>query len=222
VGIQTLEVSSFPFAHRSPGTTIFETHLHLNPVTSRILAAVYQLSGTIGGIVCVFTIEGFGRRFLMLLSAVANTICMILVAGLSSPATNNTTSHAAVVFMFLFHFSMTVGFGGIPFLYASEIAPLNLRTTINGISSGLWWALSVLVALVTPIAFNAIGWKYFIVFACLNAAMIPIIYLFFPETAGLTLEDIDEVFIMSTGYLDPVRVAKRLPHKSEGSQSRGE
>jgi hypothetical protein len=147
---------------------------------------------------------------------------MILVVGLSSPATNNIASHAAVVFMFLFHFSMTVGFGGIPFLYACEIAPLNLRTTINGISSGLWWALNVLIALVTPIAFNAIGWRFFIIFACLNAAMIPIIYLFLPETAGLTLEDIDEVFIMSTGFLDPVRVAKKLPHKSSGSQPRGD
>ncbi|KAJ5339929.1 hypothetical protein N7452_006657 [Penicillium brevicompactum] len=194
-------------------TTIFQTHLHLNPITSRILGAVYQISGAIGGGVCVFTIESFGRRSLMLWSAVANTVCMGLVAGLSSPATNNIASHAAVVFMFFFHFSTTVGFGGIPFLYASEVAPLSLRTTINGVGSGIWWALNVLIALVTPIAFNSIGWKYFVIFAGLNAVTVPVVYYFYPETAGLTLEDVDEVFIMSIGVLDTVHVARQLKRR---------
>ncbi|KAJ5964961.1 Major facilitator superfamily domain general substrate transporter [Penicillium vulpinum] len=203
-------------------TTIFETHLHLDSTTSRILAAIYQLSGVFGGIVCVFTIEGFGRRSLLLSSATANTIAMALVAALSSQTTNSIAMHAAVVFMFIFHFSMIVGFGGIPFLYASEVAPLSLRTTINGISSGIYWALSVLVAEVTPIAFNGIGWKYFLIFACLNFVMIPIVYLFFPETAGISLEDIDQVFIMSKGWLDPVRVARQLPNKSNGRQPQGD
>ena len=201
------------FAHCPLGTTIFQTHLHLNPITSRILGAVYQISGAIGGGVCVFTIESFGRRSLMLWSAVANTVCMGLVAGLSSPATNNIASHAAVVFMFFFHFSTTVGFGGIPFLYASEVAPLSLRTTINGVGSGIWWALNVLIALVTPIAFNSIGWKYFVIFAGLNAVTVPVVYYFYPETAGLTLEDVDEVFIMSTGVLDTVHVARQLKRR---------
>ncbi|KAJ5502814.1 hypothetical protein N7463_005688 [Penicillium fimorum] len=199
-------------------TTIFQSHLHLEPTTSKILAVIYQFSGIFGGIVCVSTIESFGRRVLLLSSATANTICMVLVAALSSQSTNNIAMHAAVVFMFIFHFSMIIGFGGIPFLYASEMSPLSLRTTINGISSGMYWALSVLIAEVTPIAFNAIGWKYFLIFACLNFAMIPIVYVFFPETAGLSLEDIDEVFIMSTSWLDPVRMAKKLPEKLNGRE----
>ncbi|OQE41902.1 hypothetical protein PENCOP_c004G07018 [Penicillium coprophilum] len=199
-------------------TTIFQTHLHLEPTTSKILAVIYQFSGVFGGIVCVSTIERFGRRCLLLSSATINTISMVLVAALSSQLTNNIAMLAAVVFMFIFHFSMIIGFGGIPFLYASEVSPLSLRTTINGISSGTYWALSVLIAEVTPIAFNDIGWKYFLIFACFNFAMIPIVYLFYPETAGLSLEGIDEVFIMSTGWLDPVRVAKQLPEKLIGRQ----
>ncbi|KAJ5411660.1 uncharacterized protein N7487_006019 [Penicillium crustosum] len=203
-------------------TTIFQTNLQLDATTSRILAVIYQFCGVIGGIVCVYTIEGFGRRFLWLSSGVANTIAMLLVAALSSQSTNTMAMHAAVVFIFIFHLSMIVGFGGIPFLYASEVSPLSLRTTINGIGSSLYWALSVLVAEVTPIAFNAIGWKYFLIFACLNFTMIPVIYLFYPETAGLSLEDIDEVFIMSTGWLDAVRVAKQLPQKLDGRQPEGD
>jgi hypothetical protein len=39
-----------------------------------------------------------------------------------------------------------------------------------------------------------IGWKTFIIFAVFNAIWIPIVYCFFPETKGLTLEDIDLIF----------------------------
>ncbi|KAJ9490622.1 hypothetical protein VN97_g2620 [Penicillium thymicola] len=203
-------------------TTIFQTNLQLDSTTSRILAVIYQFCGVIGGIICVYTIEGFGRRFVWLSSAATNTIAMTLVAALSSQSTNTVAMHAAAVFIFFFHISMIAGFGGIPFLYASEVAPLSLRTTINGIGSSLYWALSVLIAEVTPIAFNAIGWKYFLIFACLNFLMIPVIYLFYPETSGMSLEDIDEVFIMSTGWLDTVHVAKQLPQKLDGRQPEGD
>ncbi|CAI7651068.1 unnamed protein product [Penicillium bialowiezense] len=205
-------MSSLAIAGKGSITQVFQMG-HQRLFHRASLAAGGLILVQMTGINCITLYKRFGRRSLMLASAVANTVCMALIAGLSSPATNNIASHAAVVCMFFFHFSMTVGFGGIPFLYASEVAPLSLRTTINGISSGIWWALNVLIALVTPIAFNSIGWKYFIIFAALNAVTAPVIYYFYPETAGLTLEDVDEVFIMSTGVLDTVRVAKQLKQR---------
>ena len=38
-------------------------------------------------------------------------------------------------------------------------------------------------------------------------------YLFYPETVGRSLEEIDEIFAASKSIFDPVRVAKRLPRK---------
>jgi hypothetical protein len=156
----------------------------------------------------------------MIASAMANTACMALVAGLSSQSGNGMAMHAAVVFVFLFHFCMSAGFGGVPFLYASEIAPLSQRATINGIGSGLFWAFGVMIAEITPIAFNALGWGYFVIFAALNAVMVPVIYFFFPETAGLSLEEIDTIFTKSTGFLESVHVAKRLTRKDARMQTR--
>lgn len=41
----------------------------------------------------------------------------------------------------------------------------------------------------------------------------PIVYFFYPETAGRSLEEIDEIFAASKTVFDPVRVAKTLPRR---------
>jgi hypothetical protein len=48
---------------------------------------------------------------------------------------------------------------------------------------------------ITPIAVTNIGWRYYILFTCVCLISIPIVYLFFPETSGKTLEEIDMIFV---------------------------
>jgi hypothetical protein len=43
-------------------------------------------------------------------------------------------------------------------------------------------------------AIQNIGWKTYIIFAILNACWVPVIYVFYPETKGLELEDVDRIF----------------------------
>lgn len=52
---------------------------------------------------------------------------------------------------------------------------------------------------VNPIALEAINWKYYIVFVALLATWFALIWLFFPETSGRTLEEIYEVFDGTNG-----------------------
>ncbi|CAI7605100.1 unnamed protein product [Penicillium bialowiezense] len=193
-------------------TTIFEQNLHLGNSTSTVLAAVYQLVGPIGGIFCVLKIEGLGRRVLLLGSAIGNAVCLALVAILGTQSHNPMAMRGAVFFIFLFHFSYIIGYGAIPYLYATEIAPLHLRTSINSFSISSSWAINILITLVTPIAFNSMGQTYFVIFAGCNAAMVPIVYYFFPETAGRSLEEMDKIFALSKGVRDSVNVARLLPH----------
>ncbi|KAJ5636893.1 sugar transporter [Penicillium longicatenatum] len=189
---------------------IFESYLNLDPLLSRVLGVVYQIVSLLGGIVCVFTVDGLGRRTLMLSSATGNAICMALVAGLGSQTENKMVIHGSVVFISLFHFTFIVGFAGVPLLYASEIAPLKMRGTINGISISTLWAFSFLITEVTPIVFEANGCRFFIVFATSNVIIMAAVYFLFPETSGHTLEEIDQIFISSKTIWEPVWVAKRL------------
>jgi hypothetical protein len=45
-----------------------------------------------------------------------------------------------------------------------------------------------------PIGFVAVGYKYYLVIICWSIVFIPIIYFYFPETARLSLEEINAKF----------------------------
>ena len=65
--------------------------------------------------------------------------------------------------------------------------------------------------MVTPVAINTIGWKYYIVYAVV-AACIPLsVFFFYPETMGRNLEEIDLLFRQSPSPWATVRFAKHRP-----------
>ena len=51
-----------------------------------------------------------------------------------------------------------------------------------------------MIVQITPISINNIGWRTYVIFAVLNTLWVPLIFLFFPETKGLELEDVDQLF----------------------------
>lgn len=47
---------------------------------------------------------------------------------------------------------------------------------------------------VNPIALDAIGWKYYIIFAVILVVITVTIYFFYPETKGHSLEEMAVIF----------------------------
>ena len=149
--------------------------LGFGPTISSILAASSQIVLIIGAVCCAWTVDRFGRLKLVLFSASAMAICFAFLAGLVAHPENHAGLKAAVFFLFMFFFVYVLGFLGIPFLYASEIAATHLRAPICGLSTAILWLFNFLVAEVAPVAFTNIGWRYFLVYCCLNAAFVPTI-----------------------------------------------
>ena len=134
----------------------------------------------------------------MLFSATSMSICFAFIAGLVSQANNTAALKASVLFLYLYYVVYTTGFLGLPFMYAAEIAPAKQRAAVCGISTAVSWIFNFLVAEVTPVAFTDVGWKYFIVYCVLNAAWVPIIYFFFPETKGeCSQEVLTDVYVLT-------------------------
>lgn len=79
-------------------------------------------------------------------------------------------------------------------VYPTEINSLTMRTKGAALGAATNWILNFMVVEVTPIGIQNLGWRFYIIWIVLNAVIIPTVYLFYPETAGRSLEDIDEYF----------------------------
>jgi sugar porter (SP) family MFS transporter len=152
--------------------TIFEQDLGFSATTARILGASVFTWQALCSPIGVLTVDRLGRRKLMMFAAAGMGTCMAIVAGTASQSSNRAAAGTAGGFIFMFSFFFPTGFLGLTFLYASEISPLSARVPITSMSTGTAWLFNFIVAEVTPIGFNTLGYKYFIVYACINFFLI--------------------------------------------------
>lgn len=173
--------------------TVIYSNLGMSHFLSLLLAALNGTEYFIASWPAVFLVERVGRRKLMLFGAVGQSVTMAIVAGVDSSGTK-AGQIAVVVFLFVFNTVFAVGWLGMTWLYPAEIVPLRIRAPANALSTSANWIFNFLVVMITPIAFNSIGYQTYIIFAVINAFMVPSVYFFYPETAYRSLEEMDGIF----------------------------
>ncbi|KAI0921362.1 hypothetical protein AcW1_004642 [Taiwanofungus camphoratus] len=197
--------------------TILFQRLGLNDVKSRIVAACNGTEYFLASLIAIALIDRVGRRKLMLFGATGQTITMVLLAILGS-INNSAAQIVSAVLLFVFNSFFAIGWLGMTWLYPAEIVGLRIRAPANAFSTASNWIFNFVVVMVTSPSFNNIGWRTYIVFASLNAFIIPIVYLFFPETAGRSLEDMDVIFALAYNEgVSPVAVSLRKDVPLAGS-----
>lgn len=65
----------------------------------------------------------------------------------------------------------------------------------------------------TPVAFENIQYRTYIIFAVINAFIFPVVYYFYPETAYRSLEEMDAIFVKTKSVFSAVRVAREEPRR---------
>ncbi|KDN50698.1 hypothetical protein RSAG8_01196, partial [Rhizoctonia solani AG-8 WAC10335] len=197
-------------------TLLFE-RLGIDDLKSRILAACNGTEYFLASLIAIWLIEKVGRRKLMIFGAIGQTITMVLLAVLGS-IDRASTNIVSAVLLFVFNSFFAVGWLGMTWLYPAEITPLRIRQPANALSTASNWAFNFMVVMVTGPSFQSIGYHTYTVFACLNAFIIPVVYLYFPETAGRSLEDMDVVFAQAYNEgISPVSVSLRKDLPPAGS-----
>lgn len=163
-----------------------------------------------------FFIEKIGRRKLFLYGSFIQTIAMVITFACLIPKGSNTVKKGAVFGLFLYMASFGATWLPLPWLYPAELSPTKTRAKANAVSTCSNWLFNFTVVMITPVMVDRIHWGTYLFFAALNAVFIPIIYIFYPETANRSLEEIDLIF--AKGYVDKVscvKAAKVLPKMSD-------
>lgn len=193
--------------------TIFEGSVGLSGFLSRILAACNGTEYFIASWLPVFIIEKAGRRPLMLVGAVGMSLSMVILAISTSFTGNSKAGIVATVFLFVFNTFFAWGWLGMTWLYPAEIVPLRIRAPANALSTSANWAFNFMVVMITPVAFETITYQTYIIFAVINAFIVPVVYFFYPETAYRSLEEMDSIFHKTKSIWSVVRVANEEPRR---------
>ncbi|KAI8162557.1 Lactose permease [Colletotrichum sp. SAR 10_70] len=142
-------------------------------------------------------IDRIGRRPLWLTATSGQLVTMAVTMGLSAAYTEygiKAAGTAVIPFLFLFYASYDIAYTPMSYGYPTEILTYSLRT--KGLAIYIV-VIAVAVSLntwINPIALDALGWKYYSVYIIINAVLLAIQYLKFPETKDRTIEEIATIF----------------------------
>ncbi|KAJ5198725.1 uncharacterized protein N7498_007842, partial [Penicillium cinerascens] len=191
-----------------------------------------QIMGGIGAIIYLlasfppmYFVERFGRRKCLMGGSAAMTLCwflLIIFLAHGEKKNNKGLLYAGIVMMYIYQIAFAFSWLSVPWIYPPELTPLNVRHIGAATATSAEWLTAFLVQEVTPIAVTSIGCKYYIVFTCVCLVSIPIVYLYFPETSGKSLEEIDMIFSSgslhhpgSLGSMDEIFISNKRDKEEE-------
>ncbi|OGM51174.1 hypothetical protein ABOM_000015 [Aspergillus bombycis] len=193
-------------------------HLRLSDVypSSNVLPAIFKIAGfdsqktmwisglnnifyAFATIICVFTIDRFGRRWTLWWGAAGQAIAMFTAGGLARGGLDHPNDQGpwgigatAMVYLYTFVFGAT--WLTVPWLYPAEIFPLKVRAKGSAWGVVGWSLGNGSLTLALPYIFGSIGENTLHVFGAVNLISIPVVWALYPESSRRTLEEIDLLF----------------------------
>ena len=144
--------------------------------------------------ITVATIERFGRVKLLVTGGVIMFFSLIINAILSSLGQTLTIGYCVLTFASLFIIGFAFSWGPVVWVVCSEIFPVRHREKATGLTTMTNWIFTTLVGGVFPFASSASLTGCFGFFAGAIAVGITVVYFFLPETANLSILQIDSAF----------------------------
>jgi MFS transporter, SP family, arabinose:H+ symporter len=148
----------------------------------------------IGATNLIFTLVGmsmidrFGRKKLLVVGAIGTSICLAGVARIFYSASHQS---ALLVFLVAFIAFFALSQGLVVFVYIGEVFPNAVRAKGQGVGNASLSAFNTTILFTFPILkdhFNA--GAPFVFFAVATVIQLIVVSLFFPETKGQTLEEL--------------------------------
>jgi MFS transporter, SP family, galactose:H+ symporter len=151
-------------------------------------------------IVAMWLIDRMGRRPL-LLTGIAGMVITLGVLGLAFHMAGRTGALAwlAVISMMVYVASFAISLGPIFWLLISEIYPLKIRSSAEGLAAAFNWGSNLLVSLTFLTLLQMMGpTRTFWLYGAFAIAAWVFSYYQVPETKGRTLEEIEQFWRSET------------------------
>lgn len=140
----------------------------------------------IATLIALSLIDRFGRRTLLLVGSIGLAACLAGIAAIFY-----FKEHQQLLLLFLIGY---VGFfafsqGAVIWVYLSEIFPGRVRAQGQSLGSSTHWIMNALISAAFPIVAAQSHAGPFVLFLLICLLQFVVVLLFFPETSGISLED---------------------------------
>jgi len=206
------------------GTTFFqELQTIKNPFLISIITTLVNVCSTP---LSFWTIERFGRRFLLIWGAVGMIAAQFIVAiiGVTAgrpEANNDAAVKTMIAFICINIFFFAVSWGPAAWVIVGETFPLPIRSRGVGISTAMNWCFNCIIAVITPYMVGNekgsadLGPKVFFIWGSLCCLSLAFAYFLVPEMKGLSLEQVDQMM----EEVSPRRSASWVPTTTFAAQA---
>ncbi|KAH9937389.1 general substrate transporter [Fomitopsis serialis] len=200
--IQQLNGQNFYYYY---GDTFFKSAgTELSAYVIQVILGAVSVAGTIPAL---YLIDTWGRRKSLMTGALLEAACALIAAlaghFLLAPSgtptdqltsTNKTGGNVLIAFAILHVFGYSIFWGPTPWVYLGESFPLRVRPKAIALGSATNWVWNFLLSFFSPRIADDIGPLILLIFCGMLVFGYVYVYLFIPETKGLSLEEVDELY----------------------------
>ncbi|KAG4273579.1 hypothetical protein FPRO04_14533 [Fusarium proliferatum] len=170
-----------------------------DPETQNLINGGLQIYNFVIACSSATLVDRIGRRPLLLTSTIGMlctfTIWTILAArNQTEEGGHKGFSIGIVILVFVFFTFYNIAMSPLPIAYLLEVLPYTLRSKSLSVFNLAQICSGLFNGFVNPVALKALRWKYYIVFVAAQLVWLSIIYFTYPETRGMTLEEVAQVF----------------------------
>lgn len=158
-------------------------------VSSDLQAVAIGLTNLIFTMAAITVIDKFGRRALLLTGSVGTAACLAAVAWVFSSG-----SHEGLLIWLLIGFIAFFGFsqGAVIWVYISEVFPTAVRAKGQSLGSFSHWFANAIISGIFPTVAARYVAAPFAFFAAMMVVQFVVVYFWYPETRGVSLEDLQK------------------------------
>ncbi|MGB2625595.1 MAG: sugar porter family MFS transporter [Candidatus Acidiferrum sp.] len=160
-----------------------------NKVSSDLQAVAIGATNLVFTMLAMSLIDKVGRKKLLLIGAVGTAICLSGVAAIFlSHQHEDLLVWLLIGYIAFFAFSQ----GAVIWVYIGEVFPNRVRAKGQSLGSFSHWMMNGIISLIFPVMAARSGGYPFVFFAAMMVVQFVVVLFFYPETKGLSLEELQK------------------------------
>lgn len=158
-------------------------------VSSDLQAVAIGATNLLFTMIAMSVIDRIGRKTLLLAGAIGTALCL---AGVAAIMITGRREDLLVWLLVGYIASFAFSQGAVIWVYLSEVFPTSVRAHGQSLGSFTHWFMNALISWTFPIIAASSKGAPFVFFSAMMALQFVVVLMFYPETKGVTLEEMQK------------------------------